>query len=322
MELFCINSMGAKVIIDTDVELKEYLEANKEKMEIPNLKIMEDGFDDVKNILEYRNVSIDERFVKCENDIIQLHYPKDRLTSSNIIYCSKYLILKQIAERGIIPCHSSCVEKDGKAILILGIEGAGKTSVALNLCLKYGYGLISNDQTLIGMEDGKLKAFWGTKFINLRYASVKENMPQLIGLFGETEVESWSEKLFVMAKDLGVREVSQPTEIEQIIVLHTDNRSKSFISKPGDNWKNNFYLYKDFTENIRNTTSTIVDKSGHPIGYVPSYDTEQLYSKRVEIINYINENPNYRYLSGRLENIIDDINNVHRNIIEREENEK
>ena len=42
---------------------------------------------------------------------------------------------KQFAEKGMFTCHSAAVEKDGKAILLLGNEGAGKTSLALNLCI-------------------------------------------------------------------------------------------------------------------------------------------------------------------------------------------
>lgn len=43
--------------------------------------------------------------------------------------------------------------------------------------LKNDFNLISNDQTLIGMKDNKLYAFVGTKFLNLRYSSISENVP-------------------------------------------------------------------------------------------------------------------------------------------------
>lgn len=322
METFCIETCGAKVIIDTETELKEYLDKNKDKFNFPDLKIIDKDYGNNKNIFEYRNVNLCNSFVNCDENKIQLHYPIEELTKSNIIYSSRYLLEKQWGEKGKTTCHSACVEKDGKAVLILGNEGAGKTSVALNLCMKYGYSLISNDQTIIGKENGVLKAFGGTKFINLRYTSVKENIPSLINIFGDKEVEEWVEKVTVMARDLGIKEISGEVPIEQVIRVHTDNRIEKLKSLRGDNWRNNFLLYEILTENIRNTNSTIVDRYGHPIGYVPSYDTKEMYDKRVDVINTINTSSYYRYLSGNMIDIVNNIESTHKNICKGNEEDE
>lgn len=314
MEKFCIETCGAKVTIDTDVDLKKYVEENKDRFNFPNLKILDIEHENNENIFEYRNVDIDDSSIICDNNKIQLHYPIKELTKQNIIYSARYLLEKQWGENGKATCHSACVEKDGKAILILGNEGAGKTSIALNLCMRYGYNLISNDQTIIGKQDDILMAFGGTKFISLRYTSVKENMPNLIKVFGEKEIEEWSEKVIVMARDLEIKEVNEKVPIEQVVRVHTDNRIDSLKSSQGDNWRNNFLLYEILTENIRNTNSTIVDKYGHPIGYVPSYDTKEMYEKRVDVINTINKNKYYRYLSGNMIDIINNIESIHKSI--------
>ena len=58
------------------------------------------------------------------------------------------------------------------------------------------------------------------------------------------------------------------------------------------------------SENIRNTTSTIVDKLGRPIGYVPSYDSEELFKSRCEMMKIIN-NSCFDVLSGPLDKAID-----------------
>ena len=117
-------------------------------------------------------------------------------------------------------------------------------------------------------------------------------------------MENWAQKVTVQASDIGIEEQNNETEIDQVIQLHVDNREKDVKETKGDNWRNNFLLYQNLTENISNTNSTAVDKEGHPIGYVPSYDNEERYNKRIEVIDKINSNPKYRYLSGNLEEII------------------
>lgn len=49
--------------------------------------------------------------------------------------------------------HASCVAYDGRAVLILGAAGSGKSALALQL-MAYGAALVSDDQTLIEKRDG------------------------------------------------------------------------------------------------------------------------------------------------------------------------
>lgn len=314
-ERFCIDCLGARVIIDTNVPLKQFFLRNKDKIEFPALVILEDEktFEGEKNIMTYRNSQ--ERKIVCSEKEISVSYPYEELTDKNIAYLSKYLIEKQLGEMGMATCHSACVSKKGQAILLLGDAGAGKTSIALNLCLKNGYSLISNDKTVIGIKGGSLYAFDGTKYLNLRYKSIKENLPQFIDLFGSTDIESWSEKIKVQAREIGIEECYQPTEITGIIFLHVDNRESRLTVSPGDSRRNNFILYNNLTENIRASSSTFVDKKGHPVGYIPSYDSESIYRKRIEIIKKINQTLEYKYVSGKLQDVLKYINSIRDKII-------
>lgn len=54
--------------------------------------------------------------------------------------------------------HASCIAIAGKALLILGPSGSGKSALALKL-MAYGAGLISDDQTGLRREGGRLIAF-------------------------------------------------------------------------------------------------------------------------------------------------------------------
>jgi serine kinase of HPr protein (carbohydrate metabolism regulator) len=54
--------------------------------------------------------------------------------------------------------HASCVAKEGRAILISGPSGSGKSDLALRL-LDRGFTLVSDDRTIVRKEGGKLLAF-------------------------------------------------------------------------------------------------------------------------------------------------------------------
>jgi serine kinase of HPr protein (carbohydrate metabolism regulator) len=53
--------------------------------------------------------------------------------------------------------HASCVAIDGRAVLIAGPSGSGKSDLALRM-LDRGFTLVSDDRTIICKEDGKLFA--------------------------------------------------------------------------------------------------------------------------------------------------------------------
>ena len=53
--------------------------------------------------------------------------------------------------------HASTVALDGRAVLIMGISGSGKSDLALRL-LDRGFTLVSDDQTIVKKEASKLVA--------------------------------------------------------------------------------------------------------------------------------------------------------------------
>ncbi|MDP9163692.1 MAG: HPr kinase/phosphatase C-terminal domain-containing protein [Pseudomonadota bacterium] len=53
--------------------------------------------------------------------------------------------------------HASCVALDGRAVLIIGISGSGKSDLSLRL-LDRGFALVSDDQTIVRKMGEKLVA--------------------------------------------------------------------------------------------------------------------------------------------------------------------
>ena len=308
MESFCLEKNGATVRYISDIPLKDYYLNTKDKLEFFDAKVISDN-KDITHTIYYQNKST-KKVLLVDANTIYISYPFEKLSEQIILYMGYHFLEKQFGEQGLASCHSACVEKDDSATLLIGEAGSGKTSLALNLCQNDNFSLISNDLTLIGLESNTLKAFGGTKFINLRRDSVKENMPSLNHLFQNEE--GWSEKVNVLAKEIGLKETTTKKEIKNIITIHTDNRLDNITIKKGDTWRNNFLLYQNLTSHIRGHAATFIDNLGHPIAYIPSFDTEQTYNKRMDIINYINNSPNYYYISGNLKDNLNFINNLYK----------
>ncbi|SHE93246.1 hypothetical protein SAMN05444392_10519 [Seinonella peptonophila] len=68
------------------------------------------------------------------------------------------LMTRYMERKGFFLLHAAAVEKDGKAILLCGDKGAGKTTMMLGL-LAAGYNLISNDKVYVGIENRKVKIY-------------------------------------------------------------------------------------------------------------------------------------------------------------------
>lgn len=112
------------------------------------------------------------------------------------------------------------------------------------------------------------------------------------------------DKISVIARDVGIEEEYNPTIIENIIFLRIDNREQLKISDR-DSWRNNFLLYQNTSSHIRGSSATFINKKGYPIGFIPPMETEETYVKRIELLNAINKNKNYKYVVGPLNDIIE-----------------
>ena len=71
----------------------------------------------------------------------------------------------QLSEKGIFLLHGAAVHNNetNDSILIFGEKGMGKTSLVLDLCKKYNYSLVANDQVLIQLQNDEIHVLDGTK---------------------------------------------------------------------------------------------------------------------------------------------------------------
>lgn len=316
MERIYVEVCGTGLIYESDIPLYDYLREHLIYIELPGIKVTKDIPKQCNYYIKYRD-SKNHKFF-CTNNTMIIEYPRELLTPASIIHIGYVMIEKQQAERGSIICHSACVAKEGKSILLLGRSGSGKTTVSLKLCIDNEFSLVSNDRTIIDFSDGKqLKATEGTKFLLLREESIRRNLPELLYLFPNTEKDSWENKIKIIPSKLGINIENNVVPIAKVYKLHVDNEQGKLNVIAGDNPVNRMFLNEVFSMGIRGVYTTFCDKNFKACGYVPSFDTENTYLKRCSIIEEVVSSCQMEYISGNLNDVCAYMNETHSQMIKR-----
>ena len=223
-----------------------------------------------------------------------------------ILFMAYPLLEVNRREKKSLTCHCAGVSINGKGILILGKEGAGKTTLAIELCRKYNAKLIGNDLCVIDYNClNNLKLLGGSKYIFLRYESIKRNIPELLKKFdlqeNNNKIDTWTFKKKIFPKDLGIQVQKNEVSIDSIFIVHID-QEKDFFCKETNSLADILYINENFSRYIRNTCTTMINDN-NIINYIPSLDTKEFYTERAELINYLFNNKKIKYLSGNIEDV-------------------
>lgn len=85
-------------------------------------------------------------------------YLSDKGFELEIIELIRDIVLKHEENKEVMVLHATCAYKDGKATIISGTKGAGKSTILLELVNKLGYQFMSGDKTFLVWEDGEVFA--------------------------------------------------------------------------------------------------------------------------------------------------------------------
>lgn len=299
-EKFCLEMLGCKVNYITDLPLIDFIKEHARFTEFNECKIL--PYDNsCKYIVKYVNSR--EKKVASYFDKLKIAHPVEELDEECILYAGMTFFERQYAEKSMFTCHSACIEKDGKGILFLGDAGAGKTSLALRMCLDKNYSLLSNDQTVVGLKDQTLKAFKGTQFINFRKTSVENNLPEFLYLFNDPTINPWTQKINVHADDIGIKTSKEETELKKVYFVHCLNGQELNV-KPATTFGNQFKLYQNLSMHIRGAAASLHDRKGFQIGYSRSLETKKTDNNRRKVINTMNNLQDFSLLTGSMNDII------------------
>ena len=108
---------------------------------------------DQEFIVRYTDTSFEP--VNYLDNTVQVTMPLEQLQSGEILVYAALPFLEVLHQRRqVVTMHAAAVEFGGRAILLLGKAGAGKTSLTLSLCRNHKARLIGNDVVKVGLVDG------------------------------------------------------------------------------------------------------------------------------------------------------------------------
>jgi hypothetical protein len=125
------------------------------------------------------------------------------------------IALTMLAARYVLPLHAACVERDGKAILLCGNSGAGKSSLAY-ACARAGWKFLSDDATYLVDQSERL-VVGNSQRLRLR-PSAGELFPELRG-FALTPRAAGKPSIEISTSELSIATTQRAT-VEHIVFLN------------------------------------------------------------------------------------------------------
>jgi len=213
----------------------------------------------------------------------------------------------QRLEDGQFTMRAAAVAKNGQGFLLLGRPGAGKTSVSLWLCRKYGYSLIGNNIVLTGIEGDQAYLYGGEKVFRFRRASILHYNTDLAYVFDghATNLDDWMTTATLLPEQVDVTTTQGKIPIVAAFYLHLLNdATASLYLEPMNPLTSRLFLYETTSEYVRGVCSPILIGSNLLYGgFLPSLDTPAFHERRVRFINWVIAHPTYQYISGSMEAI-------------------
>lgn len=193
-----------------------------------------------------------------------------------------------LQNNGVFMLHASCVAKDNKALLLFGTSGAGKTSLAIKLCRKYGFSFISNGSTLIKVVNNNVIVL-GTvkKGIKLRYSSYSrmdiDHANILFAVDRNKKSNDFDCKKHVSPETMGIHEASMPVEVYKLYTVKLQQHPVSVVNL--DTYRMRLTLHQDLSRFIRgSSTYLIYGENLNDTTWFPNMDTEVIYENRRNMI--------------------------------------
>jgi hypothetical protein len=218
-----------------------------------------------------------------------------------LIYAAFPFFELQRQSAGYASMHAGAVAFPEGAVLLLGKEGAGKTSTAMALARLHGAKLIGNDYVILGMDQtsSEIIVRGGRKSLHLRYESVRRSMPELLPFFSHGDLDDgWLRRALVQPHNLNVLIEKQPQSVRSVYIVHVDELQKDVFEGPADNLLNRVYLNENLSRHIRGSCILLLKENRSTLGFVPSLDTQVLFDRRAKLIDRLFGELKMTYISG------------------------
>ena len=250
-----------------------------------------------------------------DNKTLKIKGPlKEIMEASPIPFGAHFILEQPRQENSIFTTQGAGISKQGKAVLLMGKRGAGKTSITLELCRKYNYNLIGNDLVLVGLKKNRGHFFGGAEAYTLRFTTVKYYNTDLQKFFKKEVADEWTNRVGLLPKDLGISIEKKHPKIIKAFYVHllNDESAPIYIQKIGGkeaSYMGRLYLYEELSRYIGGTCIPLVYGSQFYIGdYLPSLDKPEYHRNRVRFIDWIMDDIGFYFISGSMNAICNFIN--------------
>lgn len=252
-------------------------------------------------IFEYKNKIIN---VNREQNTATLFTPQEGFFFPDFVYLAIGMFANDLQRKGYYFMQSSVVKYDNEhSIMLIGDPNAGKTSMAYNLMKNNGYKLISNDNVLVSVEDGKLKTHCGTKMVQMRYGGIKLYFPEISPYVSIDEEDKhrndWDIKLYIdqYLKDKGFK-YADDSIVTDIYNITTYKSGDTFI-RSRERIDEILLIYEHLTKQIRSNRYALTGYN-YPL---PSFEDERYLQERYNMAKKICENTNIFDARGTIDEL-------------------
>ena len=230
------------------------------------------------NAIIINDLDTPKMYYDKESNVAILNISEQSLRLPDLTYISLTMFSKILADNNKFLLHSSSLMHQSKnGIVLVGDANAGKTSLAFELMSKFNCKLISNDHSILGIEDDKVKILGGTKDIQMRLGAIQKFFPDLYQKISIEADDVWNKKLIVndfIDSSMILPENNDVALLKDVYSINTVDYGESFIRRK-QNIDEFLYLYESMSKIVKGTYNYITGFD-YPM---PSIETEENLSK-------------------------------------------
>lgn len=245
---------------------------------IPNLHFIIEGSDQLQSYYQIHfyettgepSVYLDENLSKLHvTGLLGQHF--DVLT---FVFVALQFFTRMYQEKGFFTLHCGAVTFGEKAILLIGGEAAGKSTITTHLCAQYRASYLCDERVLLSFNNhGVVSCAGGNTVLTLRPDAIDYmDMPTLANTFYELKDLSIAKhKISLLPRFNNLRSVP----VEHIVFLRLSNRTPQIRTAFRETAIYDLYSY--LSEEIHGTRLAFLN-----VGFaMPSLDTQALRHQRL-----------------------------------------
>ena len=256
------------------------------------------------------NVNYSDSIIINDNDKKTMYYDKEcnvsilnvkesEIRFPDIVYICLSMFSKILAREGKYLIHSSSLtypSNDG--FVLVGDANAGKTSLAYELMSKHNCKLISNDHSIIGIENGKPMILGGTKELQMRVGAIELYFNDLYNKINIKTNDKWNKKISInefINPNLILNKENDKVLLKNVFSISTTKLGEPFVRQK-DEIDEFLFLYESMSKIIKGTYNYIVGFD-YPM---PSMEDEKNLTELSKLCKTIVENSNVYEAKGSI----------------------